>query len=524
MSLPKDSYSVMEYLTETRIEEINEGLSKLISSAVNSAKTTYASSVLFSRNISPKSIEFAVSNVYVSEGVSTVVFSEIPETLIECLESVSYFFLNLYIKLPPEKARILEPHIIILSRDCLNRRSLTPEFINKIISVARDWYVVGSFVPCNTTVFTIRSGSGSGGSGNVMMNGISVEDYEKNHPCEDNIPRHLCEAKTRYEMISGFLDELALFLRQEGKFAIPNCLCNQKWSEDFPFHNIVYFTTWAQCIPNLELEQSSLEKVVVTDASIPKAPKWRIVSKTENGMYATTFAVSLSHFGLKDLHLMKIIKYAPDCEEHYSFQENVFREISNCVKAYCLGVSPKVEAYYVGKFYAIVIFEKLGQTLKTIFSLPMLSSDIFRIAKAIVEKIKILHENGIVHGDLHMDNIMFSENPVGVKVPTFVEDLEKNVKFVDFGFSFTEDVVTTDQARVEGFLEDSCVMERLRKIGCVFKDGHVQNLFDVLKFYDFVSVSIIFRQEFNSLSHIIEQEKEINKKCPNLIVGSIYPE
>ena len=77
------------------------------------------------------------------------------------------------------------------------------------------------------------------------------------------------------------MNELSIYVKMKsnGNFKFPKCLCNQKWSEENPFHNIIYFGT--KCCQRFSFspDLKFLDEIVVNTLLVgdPFPPKWKFI-------------------------------------------------------------------------------------------------------------------------------------------------------------------------------------------------------------------------------------------------------
>lgn len=141
-----------------------------------------------------------------------------------------------------------------------------------------------------------------------------------------------------------------------------------------------------------------------------------IVSPLNNGFFSDTYLVDLN--GLKVMKYINLnIKFFNDNESMVKLEDKIEsmeldlnREICNQNKASKIGISPKIYIYWKCKLQqrAVIIMEYIqGQNLKNYIAA---NEDYLSIYLESIRNILLLNlELGILHGDLHLDNIIVAE-------------------------------------------------------------------------------------------------------------------
>jgi serine/threonine protein kinase len=219
---------------------------------------------------------------------------------------------------------------------------------------------------------------------------------------------------------------------------------------------------------------------------------WRIENKLGEGGYGEVFGFCYKEEKGEENcdYVMKLVYPSP--KHVNTFQENTQKEIEISKLAYELGVSPMLKFSHVeNNSYAIMIFEKMdivydntpdGDIIGPVSTLRYASykensKRIKKLAGFFFEILATLHKAGIVHMDIHKQNIMFkcedksiwknlkdfeafqrhyyfsaknSEDENAVKeagqewMDDFLNKLDNGtcvVKFIDYGSSTTKDIV-----------------------------------------------------------------------------------
>lgn len=102
-------------------------------------------------------------------------------------------------------------------------------------------------------------------------------------------------------------------------------------------------------------------------------------------------------------HIIKVINFTYD----YTIQD-FYREVEYQNKAHELGVSPEVIEFYTDDKKGFIVMKKLDLSLHDV--LQSMEFDPIKLSNQVINIIKKLHSNGIVHNDTHKNNFMFDKD------------------------------------------------------------------------------------------------------------------
>lgn len=102
-------------------------------------------------------------------------------------------------------------------------------------------------------------------------------------------------------------------------------------------------------------------------------------------------------------HIIKVINFTYD----YTIQD-FYREVEYQHKAHELGLSPEVIDFYADDKKGFIVMKKLDLSLHDV--LQSMEFDPIKLSNQVIDIIKKLHSNGIVHNDTHKNNFMFDKD------------------------------------------------------------------------------------------------------------------
>lgn len=125
-------------------------------------------------------------------------------------------------------------------------------------------------------------------------------------------------------------------------------------------------------------------------------------------------------------YVAKVLELGEDKTEEHEFESEI--NIMLYLQERDESISPKVEEAWVcemdGNPYGIVVMEKMDGTISDLIYEGK-AGVILRDLPILISKIKKLNENGIIHGDLKSDNILYKR----------LSDGSYDYKISDYGFS-----------------------------------------------------------------------------------------
>ena len=151
-----------------------------------------------------------------------------------------------------------------------------------------------------------------------------------------------------------------------------------------------------------------------------KGSVYLVCKECENGERSCQFAVKYQKRNSSEEEFISSIRK----------EINIHRLISN------LGLAPLITDAFICGDESYIITSKKDYNLESymfklldIFNdIPIVLSILDNIKQSVLRMVRLLHDNKIVHGDLHMENIMIDVNPNHINE-------WKNPELIDFGFS-----------------------------------------------------------------------------------------
>jgi tRNA A-37 threonylcarbamoyl transferase component Bud32 len=192
------------------------------------------------------------------------------------------------------------------------------------------------------------------------------------------------------------------------------------------------------------------------------------------------------------------------------FIKNFKREMEIWKIASSIRIAPNLDSVFLNNDgdYGLAVSEILYTTLHDFLTKvghTITYNDAIDLFKMIVSLLRTLHNDSIIHGDVHLGNIMLkthgylnTNNPA--VVIRSLQSRESELRFIDFGFSFTEDMIEENPDEVMEFFEEN-VPDRIENSKCNFGS---EDLFNVLKCYDFERL----RSSVKSFNRIYEYVRD----------------
>ena len=156
----------------------------------------------------------------------------------------------------------------------------------------------------------------------------------------------------------------------------------------------------------------------------------------------------------------------------------------NIASKFTPSLSPFVKEFYISSYYSIIISEKMDLTMYDVLDIihgkPSWNDVLSYTLDVILHYVTELHQQGMVHCDLHFGNIMFklpsgsdlikeknkwNESPI-----IFARGLENGsiiMKFIDYGLASIKEDIENKMGKKLKFYENGLVIENLKKIGCI---------------------------------------------------------
>lgn len=397
--------------------------------------------------------------------------------LYDCIRNFINEQKNSMIRTYPEKAIYIEPYLLRASRYLWNMREVNDSrIIIQVITKAVEHYVIdGNEFPTSLSVGLIDK-NGFLSTENyvdyakyhlsILLSGITeIVQKDKEEMGESNVEREIDEVIDIYEevqhyikrqMITEFMDELL----ERIKVVVPDFpveMINQFFvnNTNSLYHNVIY---WG-----------------IDDTFVPN--EWRISQYITHGSYGKIYE------SCKNLDCKYILKMSTG---HRYNEEVTQNEIEITQNAHSIGVAPKIIATVVDEKYALIIEEKMHKTLSQFYTEPT-EREYDVLMNYIIDLVKKLHSNGIVHCDLHFGNIMetksfstFRHKLISTGFPL------KEIKIIDYGYAFTYPKTYNELNNIRTLIERRGIYEKLVEIGCDIDDD--KKLFDILMFYDYMKL------------------------------------
>lgn len=103
-------------------------------------------------------------------------------------------------------------------------------------------------------------------------------------------------------------------------------------------------------------------------------------------------------------YIMKVVEFRDNDEFGFNYSlENLKREIEIQRELAHAGVAPIIYDAWKTKTHGFIIMEQLDETLEN-------KIDKMDYIDKVIDKVKIMHQLGIIHGDLHLGNIMLTKH------------------------------------------------------------------------------------------------------------------
>ena len=128
-------------------------------------------------------------------------------------------------------------------------------------------------------------------------------------------------------------------------------------------------------------------------------------------------------------------------------------------------VAPHLDSVFlnIDGGYGMAVSEILNVTLHSFLtkvSHTITYNDAQDLFNQIVALLKSLHRNSIIHGDAHLGNIMlrthgYLNTNSSTEVVRSLRTTESSLRFIDFGFSFSQDMIEESPDEVIEFFESN---------------------------------------------------------------------
>lgn len=165
--------------------------------------------------------------------------------------------------------------------------------------------------------------------------------------------------------------------------------------------------------------------------------EWIIAEKLGQGEFGSVYTSCCRQ------HCDYVAKIILRRSQHYKdvadFHELIHNEIKIWKIVENLELAPKLIQFYLDDDKAIIISEKMDRTFRDIIN-GLEEKQVELLINYVVDKLEILHKNGIIHGDPNLENIMFKsidgkENCNSSNLANEITNGRCLMKFIDFGFS-----------------------------------------------------------------------------------------
>ena len=217
-------------------------------------------------------------------------------------------------------------------------------------------------------------------------------------------------------------------------------------------------------------------------------------------------------------YVMKIQRFYNPVEDAKSSMNEV--NMMNIASKFTPSLSPFVKEFYISSYYSIIISEKMDLTMYDVLDMihgkPSWNDVLSYTLDVILHYVTELHQQGMVHCDLHFGNIMFKlpsgsdlikeKNKWNKSPIIFARGLENGsiiMKFIDYGLASIKEDIENKMGKKLKFYENGLVIENLKKIGCISENDTIgasafgvskipykipYKFFDILEFYDIACV------------------------------------